>query len=74
MFCFCLHLYTPGWETVDKAGATLLMRNPEKKSSQIGVTVSPVKIASLQEFGSVHEIGEKLLATLVPNPNQSSKL
>ena len=50
-----------GWEVVNKAGATLLLRDPAEKYSQIGVTVSPVKIASLSEFGSVHEIGEKLL-------------
>lgn len=57
---FCL-AYPEGWEVVNKAGATLLLRDPAEKYSQIGVTVSPVKISSLSEFGSVHEIGEKLL-------------
>lgn len=53
--------YPEGWEVVNKAGATLLLRDPAEKYSQIGVTVSPVKISSLSEFGSVHDIGEKLL-------------
>ena len=52
--------YPVGWEEVNKAGATLLLRDPTQKYSQIGVTVSPVKIASLAEFGSVRDIGEKL--------------
>ena len=47
---------------MSKGGATLLLRNPADHLSQIGVTVNPVKIASLSEFGSLHEIGEKLLA------------
>mmetsp|Transcript_42951 Transcript_42951/g.69101 ORF Transcript_42951/g.69101 Transcript_42951/m.69101 type:complete len:173 (+) Transcript_42951:81-599(+) len=53
--------YPVGWQVVNKSGATLLLCSPADKYSQIGVTVSPVKIASLAEFGSVHEIGEKLL-------------
>jgi predicted Zn-dependent protease len=53
--------YPDGWQVVNKAGATLLLRDPTQKYSQIGVTVTPVKIASLLEFGSVHDIGEKLL-------------
>ena len=52
--------YPVGWQEVNKAGATLLLRDPTQKYSQIGVTVSPVKIASLAEFGSVRDIGEKL--------------
>ena len=52
--------YPVGWQEVNKAGATVLLRDPTQKYSQIGVTVSPVKIASLAEFGSVRDIGEKL--------------
>lgn len=54
--------YPAAMEVVNKAGATLLLRDPAAKYSTIGVTVSPVKISSLSEFGSVHEIGEKLLS------------
>ena len=53
--------YPVGWQQLSKAGATLLLRDPADKYSQIGVTVSPVKISSLTEFGTVHEIGERLL-------------
>jgi hypothetical protein len=57
-----LYRYAPeGWKVVSKAGATLLLRDPAEKYSTIGITVSPVKISSLSEFGSVHEIGEKLV-------------
>lgn len=53
--------YPETWVPVNKAGATLLLRDPSMKYSQIGVTVSPVRIRSLGEFGTAHEIGEKLL-------------
>ena len=32
--------YPVGWQEVNKAGATLLLRDPTQKYSQIGVTVS----------------------------------
>ena len=53
--------YPKYWEQVSKAGATLLLRDPTEKYTQIGVTVSPVKISSLAEFGTVHDIGVRLL-------------
>eukprot|EP00897_Mesotaenium_endlicherianum_P005366 jgi/Mesen1/4858/ME000244S04034 len=49
------------WQKVEKAGATLLFEDPEKRSSTIGVVVNPVRIPSLREFGSVDDVAEKLL-------------
>jgi hypothetical protein len=53
--------YPADWEYVNKAGATLLLRDPTEKYAHIGVTMSPVKISSLAEFGTVHDIGVKLV-------------
>ena len=53
--------YPLGWEHVNKQGAALFLRNPKDFRAQIGVTVAPIKIGSLSEFGSVREVGERLL-------------
>ncbi|KAL4857785.1 PsbP domain-containing protein 2 [Chlorella vulgaris] len=50
-----------GWEQVDKAGADSLFRDPGKKSTNVGVTVYPVMIASLDQFGDLQAVGERLL-------------
>jgi hypothetical protein len=52
--------YPREWNVLGKAGADLMIQDPADKYSHVGVTVSPVKISSLSEFGSVHEIGLKL--------------
>ena len=49
------------FEKKDKAGATALFLDPERKSTQVGVTVNPVRIASLSAFGSLEDVGDKLL-------------
>eukprot|EP00798_Chlamydomonas_sp_ICE-L_P026853 gene26853-4456_t len=61
------------WEKIDKMGADVLFEDPSRRSSSLGVTVNPVKIKSIRDFGSVEEIksiryfgsmeevGEKLL-------------
>jgi hypothetical protein len=54
--------YPQTWQPVSKAGAALLLRDPSMKYSTIGVTITPVKINSLKEFGDAREIGQKLLA------------
>lgn len=52
----------PEWETVNKAGADALFRNPSDKGTTVGVTVAPTRLASLPQFGSVQEVGDRLLA------------
>lgn len=50
------------WEQVDKAGADVFFRDPLKKSSTLGMTVLPVMVPSLEKFGSLEVVAEKLLA------------
>jgi hypothetical protein len=50
------------WEQVDKAGADVLFRDPSKKSSTLGMTVLPVMVPTLDKFGSLDVVAEKLLA------------
>lgn len=49
------------FEQVEKAGADALFRDSNQKSTTVGVTVSPVRIASLEDFGSLETVGERLL-------------
>jgi len=51
------------WEQTSKAGADVLFADPAKKSTTIGVTVSPIKIAGLEEFGDVETVRKKLMNT-----------
>eukprot|EP00884_Botryococcus_braunii_P016533 jgi/Botrbrau1/3563/Bobra.0078s0020.1 len=51
------------WEETSKAGADVLFQDPLQKSTNIGITVSPIRINSLTQFGEVTSVGEKLLAT-----------
>lgn len=50
-----------GWKKGSKAGADVLFEDPDAKGTNLGVTVTPVRIKSLQQFGSVESVGEKLL-------------
>ncbi|XP_056168351.1 psbP domain-containing protein 2, chloroplastic-like [Syzygium oleosum] len=49
------------WVKVDKAGATVLFEEPTKGSNNVGVVVSPVRLASLDEFGSPQFVADKLI-------------
>ncbi|CAG9460546.1 unnamed protein product [Pedinophyceae sp. YPF-701] len=51
-----------GWEIKDKAGADILLVNPSRSSTTVGVTVSPVRINTLKSFGTTDEVGERLIA------------
>lgn len=58
------HLKQPaGWEQSSKAGADALFVDPRRKSSTLGVTVSPIRIDSLDKFGSLEMVRERLLST-----------
>ena len=52
--------YPSSWVVASKPGAEVLFKNPDEKYSNIGVTVTPVTIDSLDKFGSLEEIGERL--------------
>ncbi|OAE34224.1 hypothetical protein AXG93_1099s1030 [Marchantia polymorpha subsp. ruderalis] len=49
------------WKKVDKPGATVFFEDPEIRGNNIGVTVNPVRIASLKAFGTVDDVTEKLI-------------
>jgi hypothetical protein len=49
------------FEQKEKMGATSLFEDPERRSTQVGVTVNPVRISSLEKFGSLQDVGDKLL-------------
>ncbi len=44
------------------AGADVLFVEPSGKAGDIGVTVSPVRIKSLEQFGDLKAVGDRLLA------------
>ncbi|XP_048128924.1 psbP domain-containing protein 2, chloroplastic [Rhodamnia argentea] len=54
-------LKPPSWIKVDKAGATVLFEEPNKGGNNVGVVVSPVRLASLGEFGSPQFVADKLI-------------
>ena len=51
------------WEQTSKAGADVLFTDPQRKSTTVGVTVNPIKIAGLEQFGDVTTVREKLINT-----------
>ena len=59
--CYSMRL-PHGWTEKQKAGANALFENPDIKSTNIGVTVSPVRVDSLQAFGDIDSVADKLLA------------
>ncbi len=46
---------------VGKAGADVLFQDPAKKSTSVGITVYPVTISTLEEFGNLAAVGRRLL-------------
>ncbi|XP_021900389.1 psbP domain-containing protein 2, chloroplastic [Carica papaya] len=49
------------WIKVDKAGATVLFEEANKGSNNVGVVVNPVRLSSLEEFGSPQFVADKLI-------------
>ncbi|GAV77274.1 PsbP domain-containing protein, partial [Cephalotus follicularis] len=49
------------WIKVDKAGATVLFEEANKGINNVGVVVNPVRLTSLQEFGSPEFVVDKLI-------------
>lgn len=50
------------WNQVEKAGADALFKAPDLRSTDLGVTVSPVRIKHLDQLGDVNTVGGRLLA------------
>ncbi|KAI8468151.1 MAG: PsbP-domain-containing protein [Monoraphidium minutum] len=51
------------WERKEKAGADILFEDPARRSTNVGVTVSPVRVESIDKFGSLGAVGARLLET-----------
>ena len=51
-----------GFRAKSKAGADALFENPKVTSTNIGITVAPVRIANLDAFGDINTVTDKLLA------------
>lgn len=51
-----------GWKTTQKAGADALFEEPSRTSTNVGVTVAPVRVPSLEAFGDLTSVSDKLLA------------
>ncbi|XP_054821328.1 psbP domain-containing protein 2, chloroplastic [Prosopis cineraria] len=49
------------WIKVDKAGATVLFQEANMGSNNIGVVVNPVRLESLDKFGSPKFVADKLI-------------
>ncbi|XP_028766084.1 psbP domain-containing protein 2, chloroplastic-like [Neltuma alba] len=49
------------WMKVDKAGATVLFQEANMGSNNIGVVVNPVRLESLEKFGSPQFVADKLV-------------
>jgi len=43
------------------AGADVLFEDPGRRSTSVGVTVSPVRVASIEQFGDLEAVGQRLL-------------
>ncbi|CAA2967607.1 psbP domain-containing 2, chloroplastic [Olea europaea subsp. europaea] len=54
-------LIPSSWIKVEKAGATVLFEDAEKKSNNIGVVVNPTRISSLDEYGTPQFVADKLI-------------
>lgn len=48
-------------DQVDKAGATALFEEENKGANNVGVVVTPVRLTSLDEFGTPQFVAEKLI-------------
>lgn len=49
------------WIQVDKAGATVLFEEPNKSANNVGVVVNPIRLATLQDFGTPNFVADKLI-------------
>lgn len=54
--------YPAAWKETSKSGASILLQDPDRKSSTVGVTVTPVRIATLEEIGDASAVADKLIA------------
>lgn len=39
----------------------MLFEDPNRRSTSVGITVSPVRVVNIQQFGTLEDVGRKLL-------------
>jgi hypothetical protein len=65
-------LQVPGsWDKKGKAGADILFEDPGRRSTSVGVTVTPVRVDSIERFGSLEAVGKRLLDAEAAKVRQS---
>lgn len=52
----------PDWAQSSKSGAAIIFKDSTYKFNNLGVTVTPVRVASLEEFASVEDAANKLIS------------
>lgn len=56
------HLRVPSdWDRKQKAGADVLFEDPADRSTSVGITVNPVRVSSIDAFGDLSLVGNRLL-------------
>lgn len=55
--------YPSTWDLSSKAGADVLFIDTERRGVNLGITILPVMISSVKDYGSVGEVAEKILQT-----------
>ena len=53
--------YPSSWERTSKDGAAVLFKEAESRINTLGVTVSPVTVPSLREFGTLADVTQRLV-------------
>lgn len=55
--------YPSTWELSSKAGADVLFKDTQRRGVNLGISILPVRIESVQDYGTVDEVAEKILQT-----------
>jgi len=50
------------WAQASKSGAEVIFKDPSYKFNNLGVTVTPVRVGSLEEFATVEEAADRLIS------------
>jgi len=53
--------FLPSTTQYTASGADVLFEDPERRSTSVGVTVSPVRVANIGQFGDLTAVGQRLL-------------
>jgi hypothetical protein len=50
------------WQDKSKAGADALFEDPLRPSTNVGITVAPVRVSNIAQFGDLNTVSSRLLA------------